>query len=285
VTILAKSAEDSLSAADFERLAAFIHRVAGIKMPPSKHSMVEGRLRRRVAASGAPDFATYCERIFEQDESEDEVVNLIDAITTNKTDFFREPQHFEILTTQVLPTLDTARQPLKIWSAACSTGAEPYTLAMVLSEFMAGQRAKTRPMPAPEILATDLCTTVLQAARLGIYPEAMIEPVPDELRKQYLLRGKAKQAGMVRIVPALRAMVRFGQMNLMLPTYPVEAGFDIIFCRNVLIYFDRPTQQAVLRRLCDRLAPAGVLAVGHSEAVQNLDVPLKAIGHTIFRKI
>jgi len=285
MTALARSAEDSLSATDFERLAAFIHRVAGIKMPPSKQSMVEGRLRRRVAASGAPDFATYCNRIFAQDDTGDEVVHLIDAITTNKTDFFREPQHFQILANEVLPSLDTARRPLKIWSAACSTGAEPYTLAMVLSEFMADQRAKARPMPIPQILATDICTTVLQSAQLGIYPEAMIEPVPDGLRRQYLLRGKAKQAGMVRIVPALRAMVTFGQMNLMLPAYPVDADYDIIFCRNVLIYFDRPTQQAVLRRLCDRLAPSGVLAVGHSEAVQNLDLPLKAIGHTIFRKI
>jgi chemotaxis protein methyltransferase CheR len=279
------SAEDGLSAADFQRLSAFIHRVAGIKMPSSKHSMVEGRLRRRVAASGARDFATYCEQIFEQDDTGEEVVHLIDAITTNKTDFFREPQHFEILTTQVLPSLDTARRPLRIWSAACSTGAEPYTLAMVLSDFMTEQRARSRLMPTPEILATDLCTTVLQVARLGIYPEAMIEPVPDDLRRRYFMRGKAKQAGMVRVVPALRAMVRFGQMNLMLPSYPVDAGFDIIFCRNVLIYFDRPTQQAVLRRLCDRLAPAGVLAVGHSEAVHNLNLPLKAIGHTIFRKI
>jgi chemotaxis protein methyltransferase CheR len=275
---------DQLSTADFQRLGAFIHRIAGIKMPPVKRSMVEGRLRRRVAALGAASFAAYCDEVFAQGEDSDELVNLIDAVTTNKTDFFREPQHFEILAAEVLPRLDTARRPVKVWSAACSTGAEPYTLAMVLSEFMARQRGNFLPMQAPAILATDLCTTVLETAQRGIYPEAMVAPVPPELRRRYLSRGRARQAGMVRIVPALRAMVRFGRMNLMLPNYPVDADFDIIFCRNVLIYFDRATQIAVLRRLCDRLAVGGVLAVGHAEAVHNLDLPLQAIGHSIFRK-
>jgi chemotaxis protein methyltransferase CheR len=280
----AAPAADKLSPADFQRLAVYIQRIAGIKMPPVKHSMVEGRLRRRVAALGAPSFSAYCDQVFTQGEDGEELVNLIDAVTTNKTDFFREPQHFETLTAAVLPGLDTARRPVKIWSAACSTGAEAYTLAMVLSEFMARQRGNFLAMPAPAILATDLCTTVLETARRGIYPHAMIAPVPPELRQRYVSRGRGAQANMVRIVPALRAMVRFGQMNLMLPRYPVEADFDIIFCRNVLIYFDRETQIAVLRRLCDRLAPGGVLAVGHAEAVQNLDLPLAAIGHTIFRK-
>jgi len=154
----------------------------------------------------------------------------------------------------------------------------------VLSDYMQEQRARSRPMPPPSILATDLCTTVLRTARLGIYPHSMIDPVPQEMRKRYLLRSKDRQSDKVRIVPALRALVRFGQMNLMLPSYPVDADFDIIFCRNVLIYFDRETQLAVLRRLCDRLLPGGTLAVGHSEAVQSFDLPLTPIGHTIFRK-
>jgi chemotaxis protein methyltransferase CheR len=275
---------DTLHPRDFQRLAAFIQRVAGIKMPPSKHSMVEGRIRRRVSATGAAGFAAYCDRVFAEGEQGDEIVNLIDAVTTNKTDFFREPQHFHTLTNEVLPSLDTVRRPLKIWSAACSTGAEPYTLAMVLSDYMLAQQSRSWPMPAPSILATDLCTTVLRTARLGIYPESMIAPVPADMRRRYLLRGKARQAEMVRVVPALRAMVRFGQMNLMMPSYPVDADFDIIFCRNVLIYFDRETQHAVLRRLCDRLVAGGVLAVGHSEAVHNFDLPITPIGHTIFRK-
>jgi chemotaxis protein methyltransferase CheR len=276
---------DGLQHADFERLATFIHRVAGIKMPPSKHTMVEGRLRRRVAATGCASFADYCQLVFSGGEDGDEIVNLIDAVTTNKTDFFREPAHFETLTAQVLPALESTRRPIKIWSAACSIGAEPYTLAMVLSEYRQAPRSAPGASPPPIILATDLCTTVLETARLGIYPESMIEPVPLPLRHRYILRGRDKQQGMVRIVPKLRAMVRFGQLNLMADSYKVDADFDIIFCRNVLIYFDRTTQQAVLRRLCDRLRPGGVLAVGHSEAVHNLDLPLATIGHTIFRKV
>jgi len=275
---------DSLHPRDFQRLAAFIQRVAGIKMPPSKHAMVEGRIRRRVAATGAPGFAAYCDRVFTEGEQGEEIVNLIDAVTTNKTDFFREPQHFQTLTEKILPSFDTARRPLKIWSAACSTGAEPYSLAMVVNDYMLAQQSRSKKMPAPDILATDLCTTVLRTARLGIYPESMVAPVPSEMRRRYLLRGKAAHAGMVRIVPELRAMVRFGQMNLMLQNYPVDREFDIIFCRNVLIYFDRETQRAVVRRMCERLVPAGVLAVGHSEAVHDFDLPLAAIGHTIFRK-
>jgi chemotaxis protein methyltransferase CheR len=285
MTLSANAHADTLHPRDFQRLAAYIHSVAGIKMPPSKHAMVEGRIRRRVSATGAAGFAAYCDRVFAEGEQGDEIVNLIDAVTTNKTDFFREPQHFHTLTEQVLPALDTARRPLKIWSAACSTGAEPYTLAMVLSDYMLAQQARSRPMPAPAILATDLCTTVLQTARLGIYPAAMMQPVPQDMRRRYLLRGKAGRADMVRIVPPLRAMLRFGQMNLMLPSYPVDQDFDIIFCRNVLIYFDRPTQCAVLRRLCDRLVTGGTLAVGHSEAVHDFGLPLTPIGHTIFRKI
>jgi chemotaxis protein methyltransferase CheR len=280
----ATQSADRLQTAEFDRLASFIHRVAGIKMPPSKHAMVEGRIRRRVAATGAAGFAAYVERVFAEGEGGEEIVNLIDAVTTNKTDFFREPQHFQTLTEQVLPALDT-RRPAKIWSAACSTGAEPYTLAMVVDDYILAQRPKSWQMPAPTILATDLCTTVLETARLGIYPEAMIEPVPREMRSRYFLRGKGAHAETVRVVPALRRSVSFGQMNLMMPSYPVDADFDIIFCRNVLIYFDRDTQHAVLQRLCERLKPGGVLAVGHSEAVHNLNLPLTPIGHTIFRKM
>jgi chemotaxis protein methyltransferase CheR len=280
----AEAGVDSLKKADFERLASFIHRVAGIKMPPSKHSMVEGRLRRRVVATGASGFDEYCNQVFAAGEHSEEIINLVDAVTTNKTDFFREPAHFDILAKIVLPGLDLARRPVKIWSAACSVGAEPYTLAMVVSEYAHAQPARAPASQPPSILGTDLCTAVLETARRGIYPAAMAAPIPIDMRRRYLLRGKGSQAGSVRIVPQLRAMVRFAQLNLMAPNYNADAGFDIIFCRNVLIYFDRAGQKAVLNRLCARLAQGGVLAVGHSEAVHNLDLPLQAIGHTIFRK-
>ncbi len=273
-----------LAVADFDKLAAFIHRVTGIKMPRSKHSMIEGRLRRRVAATGSADFADYCASVFTAAEGSEEIVNLIDAVTTNKTDFFREREHFRSLTESVLPTMDTANRPLKVWSAACSIGAEPYTLAMVLSEYRHAQHTKFLSMPAPNIVATDLCTTALATARLGIYPAAMVDPVPPALRQRYVLRDRDSRRGAVRIVPALRAMVRFGRHNLMAPLYSLDRDFDVVFCRNVLIYFERKDQAAVLHRLCDHLRPGGLLVIGHSETVNGLNLPVQPIAHTMFRR-
>jgi chemotaxis protein methyltransferase CheR len=274
----------SLSRSDFNRLADFIHQATGIKMPPSKHSMVEGRLRRRLAATGAPSFAEYCARVFDSGEDGAEIVHLLDAITTNKTDFFREPDHFRLLTDIVLPQMAQQRRKLKFWSAACSVGAEPYTLAMVASEFTQTPRAGAVPVQPPMILATDLSSAVLKTALAGIYPAEMVETVPPPLRKRYLMRSKDPSQNTVRVVPSLRAMVRFGRLNLMAPQYGIDTDFDVIFCRNVLIYFDRNDQAAVLRRLCDHLRPGGVLALGHSETINGLDLPVVPIGHTMFRR-
>jgi chemotaxis protein methyltransferase CheR len=266
---------------EFVRLAGFIHEVSGIKLPETKRTMLEGRLRRRLAATGARDFSEYCDHVFAGGETGAEVIHLIDAVTTNKTDFFRESEHFRILADKVLPELAAAGRRPKIWSAACSIGAEPYTMAMVISDFIE-QRA--RRMPPPAILATDLSTAVLATAHRGIYPAAMTDPVPKEMRRRYLLRARDRASNEVRIAPQLRALVRFGRLNLMASDYPVDRDFDAIFCRNVLIYFDRPTQAAVLGRLCDHLRPGGVLAVGHSESLNGLDLPLQSIGHSIFRR-
>jgi len=272
------------SAADFDRLAAFIHRVTGIKMPASKYSMIENRLQRRVAATGAANFAAYCAQVLAEGENGPELVNLIDAITTNKTDFFREPEHFRALADSILPGMDTSVRRLKAWSSACSTGAEPYTLAMVLSEYRQAQHARFQPMPAPSVTATDVCTTVLATARDGIYPADMVEPVPPALRQRYLLRSRDTTRRLVRVTPALRAMVRFGRLNLMDSRYSLDNDFDIVLCRNVLIYFDRNDQAAVLRRLCSHLRPGGTLIVGHSESLHGLDLPVQQVGHTMFRK-
>jgi chemotaxis protein methyltransferase CheR len=277
------AASMALGLADFDRVAGFVHQLAGIKMPRAKHAMVEARLRRRVAATGAASFAEYCARVLDEGGDGPETVQLVNALTTNKTDFFREPEHFRILAEQVLPGLWLPHRRLKVWSAACSTGAEPYTLAMVLSEF-----ARERGMPGgamnPAILATDISTEVLGVARLGIYPVEQIAPVPPALRKRYLLRARDPARETVRVVPALRAMARFGRLNLMGAHYDVDRDIDVIFCRNVLIYFDREGQAAVLRRLCDHLRPNGVLVLGHSETLSGLDLPVSVIGHTMFRR-
>ena len=247
---------DHFSARDFQRVARFIEETSGIKMPPTKQTMVEGRLRRRVGAVGATNLADYCRYLFDRDGLEHEAVHLIDAVSTNKTEFFREPDHFRYLASEALPTLLSARRAgrnasIKIWSAASSIGAEPYTLAMVLADLSA-----KRGDFSFAVLATDISTRVLETAVTAIYPEEMIAPVPLEMRRRHLLRAKDPSRGIVRIAPELRRQVRFARLNLMDARYPVDRKIDVIFCRNILIYFDKPTQQAVLERLCGHLPPA-----------------------------
>jgi len=272
---------DRLSPGDFQRLAEFINSYSGIKMPASKRLMLEGRLRRRLRATGIASFADYCDHLFEGAGLETEALYLIDAVTTNKTDFFREPTHFDALTRTVLPDLQNrGHNSLRIWSAACSIGAEPYTIAMVCADYAETQA----PGPLKTfILATDLSTDVLRAARHGVYPAAMVAPVPPNLRRRYM-RGSASDRAQARVIPELRAMVGFARLNLMDETYPVGDPMQIIFCRNVLIYFDKPTQHAVLDRLCQRLETGGYLFLGHSESVTGFDLPIRAVGGTIFQK-
>jgi chemotaxis protein methyltransferase CheR len=284
MSIAATASIDRLRQPDFRRLAAFIQEYSGIKMPPSKITMLEGRLRHRVRDTGAASLADYCRTLFDGGALQQEAVHLIDAVTTNKTDFFREPEHFRILVRQVLPTLLTdrhanARTLLKFWSAACSTGAEPYTLAMVLADWR-GQHHGLR----FSILGTDLSTKVLNAAHRAIYPEAMVAVVPPEFRHRYLLRSRERTRRLVRVVPELRGWMKFGRLNLMDPEYPVDRDFDVIFCRNVLIYFDKPTQRAVLLRLCQHLRPGGYLFLGHSESLAGMDLPLHSVANTVLRR-
>ncbi|MBB6253369.1 chemotaxis protein methyltransferase CheR [Nitrospirillum iridis] len=280
----AVAAVDGLSARDFRRLAAFIQDYSGIKMPESKRTMVEGRLRKRVAATGAADLADYCARLFDDGGLADEAVHLIDVVTTNKTEFFREQEHFRILETVALPRLLAERRAspyttLKVWSTASSIGAEPYTLAMVLAD--ASQRHGGFRI---DIIATDISTRVLETAAAAIYPEEMIAPVPLEMRQRYLLRSRDRAQRLVRVVPELRRLVRFGRLNLMDATYPVDRDLDVIFCRNILIYFDKPTQQAVLAHLCDHLRPGGYLFLGHSESAAGFGLPMKPMGASVFRR-
>ncbi len=274
---------EHLSARDFDRLARFIHSRSGIKMPPGKKTMLEARLRRRAFALGMTSLADYCHYLFGQGGLDEEATDLIDAVTTNKTDFFREAEHFRFLTEKAVPTLlaeggDLKRSPLKVWSAACSIGAEPYTLAMVLSEITNSVRDFT-------ILATDICTDVLKTAVRGIYPASMAEPIPSDLRRRYILRSKDSAVDSVRVVPDLRRCVRFGRLNLTDMPYGAETNLHAIFCRNALIYFDKPTQRKVASELCNHLQPGGFLFVGHSESLTEFDLPLRQVAATIFRRL
>lgn len=275
--------DDRLSKRNFEALSKFIYSYSGIKMPLSKSTMLEGRLRRRLRVTGIATFDDYCDYLFNQGGIEREAIYLIDVVTTNKTDFFREPKHFDYMRDVAL--VDVVRQfsdrRLRIWSSACSTGAEPYTLAMVMSDYLQSQ--------APDrdyfILATDLSTDVLQKAQKGIYSSDMMAPVPPEMMRRYVMRATNAHRQEMRVAPMLRQKVGFARMNLMDAKYPIGDPMHIIFCRNVLIYFDKQTQAQVLTRLCNNLVPGGYLFIGHSETVSGFDLPIRQVANTIFKRI
>ena len=272
---------DRLSAKNFRRLSGFVSSYSGIKMPPGKQTMLEGRLRRRLRSTGFASLDDYCTYLFENDGLDVEAVALIDAVTTNKTDFFREPKHFEFLKRYALPALvRNGCTSLRLWSAACSVGAEPYTAAMILADF-----AESSGPLNYFVLATDLSTEVLASARKGIYPASMLAPVPDDYMQRFVHRSTDPKSNLVRIAPALRSKVGFARMNFMDETYPIGEPVDIIFCRNVLIYFDKPTQAKVLSRLCDCLAPGGYLLIGHSESITGFNLPVRTVANTIFQKL
>ncbi|MET3615662.1 chemotaxis protein methyltransferase CheR [Rhizobium aquaticum] len=270
-----------ISPKNFERLSRYIYDYSGIKMPPAKKTMLEGRLRRRLRATDIETFDEYCDYLFRQDGLEREAIHLMDAVTTNKTDFFREPKHFEHMFEKALPTLVAdGHRRLRIWSAAASIGAEAYTIAMVMEEFL-----RTHNSLDYNILATDLSTEVLKIARRGVYPKSMITPVEGSLRKRYVMEARDQERDEVRIHPRLRSKVGFARLNLMDEKYEIGDKTQIVFCRNVLIYFDKPTQQKVLKRLCDNLISGGFLYVGHSETITGLDLPVKQVANTVFRRV
>ena len=272
---------DRISKRNFDKLARFIYDYSGIKMPPTKLTMLEGRLRRRLRATRHSSFDDYCDFLFNDGGLDQESVYLIDVVTTNKTDFFREAKHFEYMQTVALPTLaDSGVRTIRTWSSACSTGAEPYTMAMVLAEFVEGRSDLSY-----SVLATDLSTDVLQTARRGIYAEDLVAPVPRDLQKKYVMVAKQQGRRDVRISPKLRSRVGFARMNLMDEKYPVGDTMHLIFCRNVLIYFDKQTQAGVLARLCDCLAKGGYMFIGHSESITGFDLPLKQVSNTVFQRI
>ncbi|MGO4197160.1 protein-glutamate O-methyltransferase CheR [Rhizobium sp. YAF28] len=272
---------DRISKRNFDKLARFIYDYSGIKMPPTKLTMLEGRLRRRLRATRHASFDDYCDFLFNEDGLDQETVYLIDVVTTNKTDFFREAKHFEYMQMVALPTLaDSGLRTIRTWSSACSTGAEPYTMAMVLAEFV-----ENRSDVSYNVLATDLSTDVLQTARKGIYAEDLVAPVPRDLQKKYVMVAKQQGRREVRISPKLRSRVGFARMNLMDEKYPVGDMMHLIFCRNVLIYFDKQTQAGVLTRLCNCLAKGGYMFIGHSESITGFDLPLKQVSNTVFQRI
>jgi chemotaxis protein methyltransferase CheR len=277
--------DDHLSARDFKRIADLIGDEVGIKLPPTKRLMVEGRLRRRVRALGLANLEAYGTYLFQRDGLVVERPYLIDAVTTNKTDFFREPEHFDLLEDRLVADLiklrSNERRPLlKIWSAASSTGAEVYTIAMVLADLLA-QRQDFR----FAILGTDISTAVLEQGERAVYPAELIAPVPPAKQHRYLMHARKPGARPeVRIVPELRRLVRFARLNLMDTSYPFDHDVDVIFLRNVLIYFDKADQEKVILRLVSHLRPGGYLILGHSESMIGTAVTMRQVAPAVFQK-
>jgi chemotaxis protein methyltransferase CheR len=252
-------------------------------MPVSKRTMVQGRLQKRIRQLKVGSIEKYCDYLFSPEGKKRELDHMIDAITTNKTDFFREPAHFDYLAETALPEMLKERRvgtgvPLRLWSTGCSTGEEPYSLAMVLSDF-AGEHEGFE----FSILATDISTKALDAARVAVYRSEKVDPVPLAMKKKYLLRSKDSAKMSVRVVPQLRSKIRFQRLNLV-EKYALGERMDIIFFRNVLIYFDREAQQEILGRLIRFLCPGGYLFIGHSETLNGMDLPLRQVSPATYIK-
>ncbi|MBT31645.1 MAG: chemotaxis protein CheR [Thalassobius sp.] len=267
---------------DFRRIKEYIENEVGIKLPYIKKTMVESRLNKRRNAVGVQTFNEYLDHVFAPGVGKVELINMIDAVTTNKTDFFREPEHFHFLTTQVLPSYADKNnlKYIKLWSAGCSTGEEAYTTCMVLNDYL-----RSHPSFHYNILATDISTEVLRKGMNAVYSMERVAKIPLETKKRYLLKSKDKTKNTVRIIPELRKKVTFQQLNFMDDYYDISYKFDVVFCRNVLIYFNKPTQEKVIRKISRKIKTGGYLFLGHSETIIDMKLPLKQLGPTIFQKI
>ncbi|MCP4691506.1 MAG: chemotaxis protein CheR [Desulfobacterales bacterium] len=269
----------------FRKFRKFIHEQCGINLAPAKRTMLTVRLQKRLRALGMTSFKDYFDHLTSRDGLSRELVPMIDVVSTNKTDFFREPGHFDFLLNRALPELvDSGRldpvKGLNIWSAGCSSGEEPYTIGMVASEFYQNNRRGTF-----SILATDISTRVLNLARNGIYREELTEPVPSRYKRKYMMWGKGSQQGFCRIVPELRERIQLRRLNFVEGrTFGIETPMEIIFCRNVIIYFDRDTQIQLFEKFYDQLVRGGYLFIGHSETLHGINNDFENIGGAVYRK-
>lgn len=272
----------SMADKEFQRFSQFIQSEFGIKMPAGKKIMLESRLNKRLRALGMNSYKDYEDYLFSLKGLEIEMPHLIDVVTTNKTEFFRESKHFDLLYQELLPAWLENRQNNKsfsVWSAGCSTGEEPYTLAIVLSEF-----ARNHPEFSFRVLGTDISNQVLDTAKKAIYAEDKLEKISLELRRRYFLRSKDRKRKVVRVAPEIRSLVSFRILNFM-DSFDFREKLDTIFCRNVIIYFERPVQETLFNKFCRHLVSGGYLFIGHSETLSGMDLPLKQITATVYQKV
>lgn len=270
-TELLPSAPD-LSPEDFRRVCQIAYERAGLAIAAGKEGLVRSRLSKRLRERRIGSFSAYLNTV-EAESNGEEMVKLIDLLTTNKTDFFREPAHFDYLLAKVVPAIMAARKPLRIWSAGCSTGEEPYTLSMLLKESLP-ERYDFR------ILATDICTRVVAAARTGEYTDEQLGDVSRERQARWFAKSSPGHAA---VIPDLRAPISFAHLNLM-ATWPMTGPFDVILCRNVMIYFDKPTVTRLVNRFHDLLAPGGHLFIGHSESLTAIEHRYRYVQPAVYAK-
>ena len=267
--------EFDFTRSDFERVRALIYKRAGISLADSKHEMVYSRLARRLRATGIVSFATYLNDL-EAGKMQQEWESFTNALTTNLTSFFREAHHFPLLAEHALRARARDGAPFTIWCSASSTGEEPYSIAMTLCE------AFNTLSPPVQIVATDIDTNVLATAAEGIYGLERIDKLAPERIKRFFMRGKGAQEGMVRVRPELRQLVSFKPLNLLADSWPVSGPFDAIFCRNVMIYFDKATQRKILARFVPMMKPDALLFAGHSENFLYVSESLRLRGKTVY---
>lgn len=272
--------EFEFSDQDFQRVRRIINEVAGISLADGKRELVYSRLSRRLRQRSFRRFEDYCDYL-EAGDDEDELSEFVNALTTNLTSFFREPHHFEFLTDELLPTLMRSRglsnRRIRIWSAGCSTGEEPYSIAIVLREALPSVGWDVK------ILATDLDSNVLATAERGVYEWNRVKDLSESRLRRWFQKGRNAQAGSVRVAPALRDLITFRQLNLM-DDWPMRGPFDLIFCRNVVIYFDKATQRVLFERYADILVERGHLFVGHSESLFKVTERFVPLGKTIYQR-
>ncbi|MBN2079474.1 MAG: protein-glutamate O-methyltransferase CheR [Spirochaetes bacterium] len=265
---------------EFFLIKDIVYRESGIRLSDMKKALVQARLMKRLRELSMGDYGEYCRYL--NDHYDSEIINLINCITTNKTDFFREPKHFEFLRETAFPEFGRAgRGRVTIWSAGCSTGAEPYTIAMTALEYYGG----TSNTPPVRILATDIDTQVLRKGETGIYPVGEIETMDIEILRRYFKRGTGENAGYFKVKDGVKDLIAFRRLNLLDETYPMKGPFDVIFCRNVIIYFDAASRSRLFERFHACLADDGYLIMGHSETIAGMTGRFRFLGNTIYRKV
>lgn len=280
--LASQRALDSLKPAVFTKFQRLIYHESGIWLGEHKQALLSGRLARRLRLLGLENMGEYLHLVSQPDQQHERAV-MIDCITTNQTHFFREPRHFDFLVRQIFPPWHSMAlygerpKTVRVWSAACSSGEEPYSLAMLLLKHFPPEQGWVI-----EVLATDICTRVLEKARAALYPIEKAKEIPTEFLRNYMLKGRGEQREFMKVSHEVHRIVRFARVNLHADSYPVFGLFDLVFCRNVLIYFDQHSKQKVMGGILRHLAPAGLLFVGHSEHMGSIVPGLKAVAPTVY---